>query len=107
MSLMGTAKRLSAQRAYEIRLVSELTDPGGELAAAVRSAETIAPYPTAAVQGAVRAVRGAREAARVRAPGPLPDQGRVARGADPVGAGAARRDPFVSTEGPCLCPRRR
>lgn len=80
MSLMGTAKRLSAQRAYEIRLVSELTAPGGELAAAVRSAETIAPYPTAAVQAAVRAVRGGAGGG----PGPRP------RTAPRPGPGCAR-----------------
>ncbi len=67
MSLMGTAERLSAQRAYEIGLVSELTGPGEELAAAVRCAETIASYPPGAVQGTVRAVWAAREAARAQA----------------------------------------
>ncbi|MEV6649189.1 enoyl-CoA hydratase/isomerase family protein [Streptomyces sp. NPDC051219] len=67
MSLMGTAERLSAQRAYEIGLVSELTAPGEELAAAVRSAETVASYPAAAVQGTVRAVWAAREAVQVQA----------------------------------------
>ncbi|MCP3822594.1 enoyl-CoA hydratase/isomerase family protein [Streptomyces sp. A3M-1-3] len=72
MSLMGTAERLSAQRAYEIGLVSELTDPGEALAAAVRSAETIASYPTAAVQGTVRAVWAAKEAARVQATAQAP-----------------------------------
>ncbi|MEN8649227.1 enoyl-CoA hydratase/isomerase family protein [Streptomyces sp. 21So2-11] len=64
MSLLGTAERLSARRAYEIGLVSELTPPGEELAAAVRSAEVIASYPTGAVQGTVRAVWAAKEGAR-------------------------------------------
>ncbi|MFE0103366.1 enoyl-CoA hydratase/isomerase family protein [Streptomyces sp. NPDC059009] len=67
MSLMGTAERLGARRAYEIGLVSELTEAGGALAAAVRCAETIASYPTEAVQGTVRAVWSAKEAARAQA----------------------------------------
>lgn len=67
MSLMGTAERLSARRAYEIGLVSELTEPGEELAAAVRCAETLAGYPAEAVQGTVRAVWSAKEAARAQA----------------------------------------
>ncbi|MDJ0460709.1 enoyl-CoA hydratase/isomerase family protein, partial [Streptomyces sp. H27-C3] len=72
MSLMGTAERLSARRAHEIGLVSELTPPGEEVAAAVRSAEVIASCPTGAVQGTVRAVwaasEGARSAALAQAP---------------------------------------
>ncbi|MGW6140074.1 enoyl-CoA hydratase/isomerase family protein [Streptomyces sp. NPDC055140] len=67
MALMGTAERISARRAYETGLVSELTGPGGALAASVRCAETIASYPTEAVQGTVRAVWAAKEAARTQA----------------------------------------
>ncbi len=67
MALMGTAERVSARRAYETGLVSELTPPGEVLAAAVRAAETIASYPTEAVQGTVRAVWSAKEAARAQA----------------------------------------
>ncbi|MFD5119007.1 enoyl-CoA hydratase/isomerase family protein [Streptomyces sp. NPDC058385] len=67
MALMGTAERISARRAYETGLVSELTVPGGALAASVRCAETIASYPTEAVQGTVRAVWAAKEAARTQA----------------------------------------
>ncbi|MCX5082360.1 enoyl-CoA hydratase/isomerase family protein [Streptomyces sp. NPDC056121] len=67
MALMGTAERISARRAYETGLVSELTEPGGALAASVRCAETIASYPTEAVQGTVRAVWAAKEAARTQA----------------------------------------
>ncbi|GHC60908.1 enoyl-CoA hydratase/isomerase family protein [Streptomyces flavofungini] len=67
MSLMGTAERVSARRAYEIGLVSEVV-PGPEVvAAAVRAAATIAAFPTAAVQGTVRAVWSAKEAARSQA----------------------------------------
>ncbi|QGV80071.1 enoyl-CoA hydratase/isomerase family protein [Streptomyces ficellus] len=67
MSLMGTAERVSARRAYETGLVSELTEPGGAVAAACRAAAVVAAYPTGAVQGTVRAVWAAREAARDRA----------------------------------------
>ncbi|ARX84247.1 MULTISPECIES: enoyl-CoA hydratase/isomerase family protein [Streptomyces] len=67
MSLMGTAERVSARRAYEIGLVSEVV-PGEEVvAAAVRAAATIAAFPTEAVQGTVRAVWSAKEAARTQA----------------------------------------
>ncbi|MEU1037258.1 enoyl-CoA hydratase/isomerase family protein [Streptomyces sp. NPDC005907] len=65
--LMGTAERLSARRAYEIGLVSELTPPGEALEAAVRCAAVMASYPAAAVQGTVRALWAAREAARAHA----------------------------------------
>ncbi|CAM5669823.1 Enoyl-CoA hydratase/isomerase family protein OS=Streptomyces alboniger OX=132473 GN=CP975_15110 PE=3 SV=1 [Streptomyces alboniger] len=63
MSLMGTAERISARRAYEVGLVSEITPPGGALPAAVRAAETIAAGPTEAVQGTVRALWTARQSA--------------------------------------------
>ncbi|WNZ10727.1 enoyl-CoA hydratase/isomerase family protein [Streptomyces sp. 11x1] len=67
MALMGTAERMSARRAYEMGLVSELTEPGGAATAAVRCAEVIAGYPPEAVQGTVRACWAAQEAARAHA----------------------------------------
>ncbi|WRZ92298.1 enoyl-CoA hydratase/isomerase family protein [Streptomyces sp. NBC_01007] len=67
MALMGTAERISARRAYEVGLVSELTPPGGALAAAVACATVIASYPAEAVQGTVRALWQAQEATRVAA----------------------------------------
>ncbi|MEU6865056.1 enoyl-CoA hydratase/isomerase family protein [Streptomyces sp. NPDC046876] len=63
MSLMGTAERLSAQRACEIGLVSELAEPGELLEAALRAARTLASFPTEAVQGTVRALWSAKQAA--------------------------------------------
>ncbi len=63
MSLMGTAERLSARRAYEIGLVSELAEPGELLAAALRAAGTLAGFPTESVQGTVRALWSAKQAA--------------------------------------------
>ncbi|NUL27876.1 enoyl-CoA hydratase/isomerase family protein, partial [Streptomyces lunaelactis] len=45
MALMGTAERISARRAYETGLVSELTDPGEAVPAALRAAAVVASYP--------------------------------------------------------------
>ncbi|MFE9022160.1 enoyl-CoA hydratase/isomerase family protein [Streptomyces sp. NPDC007808] len=67
MALMGSAERLSARRAHEIGLVSEVTAPGAALAAAMDCATVIAGYPAAAVQGTVRALWAAREAALAQA----------------------------------------
>ncbi|WP_435229398.1 enoyl-CoA hydratase/isomerase family protein [Streptomyces sp. Tue6028] len=67
MALMGTAERLSARRAHEVGLVSELTPPGAALDAAVECAAVIASHPTEAVQGTVRALWLAKEAARAQA----------------------------------------
>ncbi|WP_406508149.1 enoyl-CoA hydratase/isomerase family protein [Streptomyces sp. NBC_00212] len=73
LALMGTAERMSARRAHEIGFVSELAAPGGELTAAVGCAETIAGFPTEAVQGTVRSLWAAKEPtlgqAHARAPG--------------------------------------
>ncbi|MEU5093969.1 enoyl-CoA hydratase/isomerase family protein [Streptomyces sp. NPDC020996] len=63
MMLMGTAERIGARRAHEIGLVSEVTEPGGALAAATACATVIAGYPAGGVQGTVRALWAAREAA--------------------------------------------
>ena len=67
MSLMGTAERLTAQRAYETGLVSEVVPGPDLLETALRTAAVIASYPTEAVQGTVRAVWSAHEAARAHA----------------------------------------
>lgn len=66
-ALMGSAERMSARRAYDIGLVSELTPPGGALEAAVHCATVIAGYPSEGVQGTVRALWAAHEAARAHA----------------------------------------
>ncbi|MGW9428036.1 enoyl-CoA hydratase/isomerase family protein [Streptomyces decoyicus] len=67
LALMGTAERLGAPRAYEIGLVSELTAPGAAAEVALRRAAVLAAQPTAAVQGTVRALWAAKEAARTQA----------------------------------------
>ncbi|MET9943181.1 hypothetical protein ABZ086_36140, partial [Streptomyces halstedii] len=45
MALMGTAERVGAERAYAIGLVSEVTEPGGAVAAALRTAAVPPPAP--------------------------------------------------------------
>ncbi len=72
MMLMGTAERMSARRAHEVGLVSEIADENGDLAAALQCAAVIAGYPTHAVQGTVRALWAAHEAARAQAFGQAP-----------------------------------
>ncbi|ARZ69552.1 enoyl-CoA hydratase [Streptomyces albireticuli] len=67
LALMGTAERLSARRAYETGLVSEITPPGEAVPAALRAAAVLASFPTEAVQGTVRALWAAKEATRDRA----------------------------------------
>lgn len=67
MMLMGTAERISARRAHEIGLVSEVTDPGGAASAAAACAAVLAGYPPGGVQGTVRALWAAKEAARAPA----------------------------------------
>ncbi|MGW8972316.1 enoyl-CoA hydratase/isomerase family protein [Streptomyces platensis] len=67
LALMGTAERLGASRAYEIGLVSELTAPGAAAEVALRRAAVLAAQPTGAVQGTVRALWTAKEAARSQA----------------------------------------
>ncbi|RSO24780.1 enoyl-CoA hydratase [Streptomyces sp. WAC 06725] len=67
LALMGTAERLGARRAYETGLVSELTPPGGAVAAARRAAAVLAAQPTGAVQGTVRALWASREVVRAQA----------------------------------------
>ncbi|MER7482465.1 enoyl-CoA hydratase/isomerase family protein [Streptomyces sp. NPDC126510] len=66
MALMGTAERISARRAYETGLVSELVAEGEALGAATACAAVLAGYPTEAVQGTVRALWAASEAGRAQ-----------------------------------------
>jgi enoyl-CoA hydratase/carnithine racemase len=61
LSLLGNYERLSAQRAYEIGLVSEIT-PKEELhERTARAANAIASQPALAIEGTVRAIWAARE----------------------------------------------
>ncbi|MDH2393323.1 enoyl-CoA hydratase/isomerase family protein [Streptomyces sp. HNM0663] len=67
MCLTGTAERLTARRAHEIGLVSEVTPAGEAVPTALHAAAGIAACPTEAVQGTVRALWSATEAARAQA----------------------------------------
>ena len=61
MSLMGNYERVTAQRAYEIGMVTQVV-PGDQLLEAARfCAEAIAAQPKLAIEGTVRALWGARE----------------------------------------------
>ncbi|MEU0674854.1 enoyl-CoA hydratase/isomerase family protein [Streptomyces sp. NPDC006172] len=67
MALMGAAERISARRAHHIGLVSELTEPGEALPAALTLAATLAALPPTAVQGTVRALWATRTPSRTAA----------------------------------------
>ncbi len=67
LSLTGNYERMSAERAHQVGLVSEVV-PGAELGeAARRLAETIASQPSIALQGTVRAIWAAQELSRSQA----------------------------------------
>jgi enoyl-CoA hydratase/carnithine racemase len=67
MQLLGNYERMSAQRAHQLGLVSEIV-PSEQLAeAAAWVAETIAAQPPLAVQGTLRAVWAAAEMTRAQA----------------------------------------
>jgi enoyl-CoA hydratase/carnithine racemase len=61
LSLLGNYERLSAQRAYETGLVSEVVPKEQLHEAAAWSANAIAAQPQLAIQGTVRAIWAARE----------------------------------------------
>jgi enoyl-CoA hydratase/carnithine racemase len=61
LSLLGNHERMSAQRAHEIGMVSELAPVGELMDRATWAAEAIASAPPLAIQGTVRAIWGARE----------------------------------------------
>jgi enoyl-CoA hydratase/carnithine racemase len=67
LSLLGNHERLSAQRAFDIGLVSEMV-PAAELAAAAEwAANAIASSPPLAIQGTVRAIWAGLEHTRQQA----------------------------------------
>jgi enoyl-CoA hydratase/carnithine racemase len=67
VSLLGNAERLSAKRAYEIGLVSEVVPAEKLHEAAGWAAGVIASQPPLAIQGTVRAIWAARELSRSQA----------------------------------------
>ncbi|MEX2254689.1 MAG: enoyl-CoA hydratase/isomerase family protein [Acidimicrobiia bacterium] len=66
-ALLGSSERMSAQRAYQIGLVSEVVPAEGLRDAAGWAAGEIAASPPIAVQGTVRALWTARELSRMQA----------------------------------------
>jgi enoyl-CoA hydratase/carnithine racemase len=67
LSLLGNHERMTANRAHEIGLVSEVV-PGADLLATARwAAEAIASQPPTAVQATMRAIWAARELSRQQA----------------------------------------
>ena len=67
LSLLGNHERLSAQRAYEIGLVSEVVPKEELVEATGRAATAIASQPALAIEGTVRAIWAARELGHRRA----------------------------------------
>jgi enoyl-CoA hydratase/carnithine racemase len=61
LSLLGSYERLSARRAYEIGLASEIAPKEQLLERAAWAANAIASQPPLAIEGTVRAIWGARE----------------------------------------------
>ncbi len=69
MQLLGSYERLSAERAFQLGLVSEVVPLERLREAAGWVAETIATMPTLAVQGTLRAIWATRELTRTQALG--------------------------------------
>jgi enoyl-CoA hydratase/carnithine racemase len=67
MQLLGAAERMSAARAHQVGLVSEVVGPGDLRAAAQRVAATIAGSPPLAVQATLKAVWTAADLGRRQA----------------------------------------
>ena len=67
MQLLGNYERMSAQRAYQIGMVSEVVPREQLLEAAGWVAETIAKQPALAIQGTLRAIWAAKELSRTQA----------------------------------------
>jgi len=67
MSLLGAHERMTAQRAYEVGLVSEVVDDDGLLEAAGWAAAAIASASPLVIQGTLRAIWMANEVPRAQA----------------------------------------
>jgi enoyl-CoA hydratase/carnithine racemase len=67
VALLGSYERMSAQRAHEIGLVTEVVPLDGLHDAAAWVANAIASSPPIAVQGTVRSLWAARELSRMQA----------------------------------------
>ncbi|MDQ1466020.1 MAG: hypothetical protein QOH10_435 [Actinomycetota bacterium] len=67
VALLGASERMTAQRAHEVGLVSEVVTPDALRDAAAWAAGEIAKSPPIAIQGTVRAIWLARELSRAQA----------------------------------------
>jgi enoyl-CoA hydratase/carnithine racemase len=67
MSLLGAHERMSAQRAYEVGLVSEVVDDDAVMEAAQWAAAAIASAPPLVIQGTLRAIWMGVEVPRAQA----------------------------------------
>jgi enoyl-CoA hydratase/carnithine racemase len=67
IALLGASERMTAQRAHEIGLVSEVVPPEGLHDAVAWAAGEIAKAPAIAIQGTVRSLWMARELSRMQA----------------------------------------
>jgi len=67
IALLGTSERMTAQRAYQVGLVSEVVAADALHEAAAWAAGEIAKAPPIAIQGTVRAIWMARELSRMQA----------------------------------------
>jgi enoyl-CoA hydratase/carnithine racemase len=83
MTLLGTAERMSARRAHEIGLVSEVVSSDQLREAALAPAKVIASHPPRAVQATVRTLWAARELATRQA---------IELGAEFLNLGSRRED---------------
>jgi enoyl-CoA hydratase/carnithine racemase len=95
LALLGASERMTAQRAHQIGLVSEVVPPDDLHAAAAWAAGEIAKSPPIAIQGTVRALWMARELSRMQAL----DMGRILirLGSDPASLFEGQRS-FASGE---------
>lgn len=89
IALLGSHERMSARRACEVGLVSELTTPQDLVARARWAAEAIASQPALAVQGSVRALWLARQVGTTQALAAAPLLLGVANDANNVAEGQA------------------
>jgi enoyl-CoA hydratase/carnithine racemase len=67
LALLGNHERMSAKRAYEVGLVSEVVPAGRLRDSAMWAAEAIASAPPLAIQGTLRAIWAARDLPRPQA----------------------------------------
>ena len=99
LSLMGNHERLSAQRAYDIGLVSEIAPADELIDRASWAAEAIASQPALAIEGTVRAIWAAARWAAARRCGSATRTSRWARTRSPSPRAKRRSSPGSGSTG--------